>query len=160
MYYIELLEALVKNNVQYLLVGGVAVNLFGVTRFTNDIDFILALDEENLKTFVQVVLTLGYEPRLPVKPFDLADEEIRAKWISERNMIAFSFYNAQDQWKIFYVVLVSPLTYEEMATRKQTIKLKSLNIYCASLDDLITLKQFSGRPQDVSDIELLRQIMD
>lgn len=41
MYYFEVLGGLYKNKVRYLIVGGLAVNLSGVPRVTQDIDIII-----------------------------------------------------------------------------------------------------------------------
>ena len=44
MFYLNLFKALEKHKVQYLLVGGLAMNLHGVPRTTMDVDLVLALD--------------------------------------------------------------------------------------------------------------------
>lgn len=38
-----------RTKVKYLVVGGVAVNLYGYLRFTGDLDVLLLLEEKNLK---------------------------------------------------------------------------------------------------------------
>jgi hypothetical protein len=45
--FIALFDALNKNHVQYLVAGGVAVNLYGIERATADIDLVVYL-ESNL----------------------------------------------------------------------------------------------------------------
>lgn len=44
---LELLELLSKHKVEYLLVGGVAVNYYGYTRSTGDLDIFFRIEEKN-----------------------------------------------------------------------------------------------------------------
>lgn len=48
MFYFEILEGLYNNKIKYLIVGGLAVNLYGIPRVTQDIDIILSMDKENI----------------------------------------------------------------------------------------------------------------
>src|SRR5713101_1184841 len=63
MFYIELFRALEEEKVRYLLVGGLAVNLHGIARFTADVDIMLALDAENLGHCVAAAGTVGPDAR-------------------------------------------------------------------------------------------------
>jgi len=47
--YENVFRALTDSKVKYVIVGGVAMNLLGCPRFTNDIDVLLALDDQNLE---------------------------------------------------------------------------------------------------------------
>ena len=60
MYYREVLEALYRND-RYLIVGGLAVNLYGVPRITQDIDMIISDDKENVNRLIRVMEELGYK---------------------------------------------------------------------------------------------------
>ena len=48
MYYFDILKEFFDRKIDYLIVGGLAVNLYGVPRVTQDIDIIIALDKENI----------------------------------------------------------------------------------------------------------------
>ena len=50
MFYLDLFRSLEQHRVRYLLVGGLAVNLYGVPRMTMDV--VLALDSANLQGFL------------------------------------------------------------------------------------------------------------
>ncbi len=56
--YKQVFQALEKANVRYIIVGGVAMNLLGCPRFTNDIDIVLALDEKNLSAHPPPLLSM------------------------------------------------------------------------------------------------------
>jgi hypothetical protein len=55
-------------------------------------------------------------------------------------------------------LLVHPLDFTKAYERKSVRKIKDININLASIDDIITMKIFSGRKQDLSDIELLEKL--
>ena len=100
MYYLELLEALYRERARYLIVGGLAGNLHGVPRVTQDIDLIIPTDMENVLKIANVMKRLGYLPRLPIDPEEIADKEKVRDWIDNRNLKAFRFYHEKDQYKI------------------------------------------------------------
>ena len=51
----EFLACLNRAGVEYLLVGGYAVNFYGYHRFTEDIDFWIAVSDENLERLLTAV---------------------------------------------------------------------------------------------------------
>ena len=159
MYYFEILEELFNCKIEYLIVGGLAVNLYGVPRVTQDIDIIIAFDKENIFELNRVFRRLGYIPRLPgVDPEELADPVVREDWIANKNLKAFSFYHTKDVYKAVDIVLVHPLDFAKAFQNKTIKKAQGIAINLVSVDDLITMKSFSGRQQDLSDIELLKKI--
>ena len=55
----EFIHLLNKNDVEYLLVGGWAVGLYGNPRATKDIDFLIAVDDENLEKLEKALYEFG-----------------------------------------------------------------------------------------------------
>lgn len=157
MFYFEILEGLYEKKARYLIVGGLSVNLYGVPRLTQDIDIIISTDRENILKIITVLKNHGYVPRLPVNPEDLADSDTVKDWVENRNLKAFSFYHKKDLYKVVDIVLVHPLDFEESFKNKTVKKVENVEIYLASIDDIIKTKEFSGRAQDISDIEMLKK---
>lgn len=157
MYYFEVLEAMYNSDVKYLIVGGLAVNLYGVPRVTQDIDLIISTSKPNVLKINAVLKNLGYVPRLPVNPEDLANCDKVKEWIENKNLKAFSFYHKKDNYKVVDILLVHPLDFEESFGNKTVKKAKKIEIYLVSMDDLIKTKEVSGRTQDLSDIEMLKK---
>jgi hypothetical protein len=83
-FYLELFRALQAHEVRYLVVGGLAVNLYGVERATMDVDLMLAMDTENLTRFIRAARGLGLTPVPPVQLESLAEEETRTEAWSHR----------------------------------------------------------------------------
>jgi hypothetical protein len=65
--FLDLFVALNANEVQYLVAGGWAVNLYGVERATGDLDLVVYLEQLNLERFIEVVTRFGFKPRVPVE---------------------------------------------------------------------------------------------
>ena len=158
MFYLDVLEQFYKNGVRYLIVGGLAVNLYGVPRVTQDIDVIIATDRENILKINSILKDLGYVPRLPVDPDDMSNKNTLTQWIEERNLKAFSFYNKKDNYKVVDIVLVHPLDFEKAFNDRTVRSAAGLDIYLAALDDLIRMKSVAGRGQDLSDVEMLNKV--
>ncbi len=156
MYYLELFDLLNRSKVKYLVVGGVALVLHGVVRFTADIDMMLDLSKDNLTKFFGVLKQLKFIPKLPIKMEDLADESLRKKWAKEKNMIVFSF--VKDDYKIIDVFVENPIDFEEAYSRKQAKKAGNTVVDVISFDDLIGLKKLSAREQDLIDIKMLEEL--
>jgi len=158
MYYFEILEGLYKSKVRYLIAGGLSVNLYGVPRVTQDIDIVIAMDRENVLKITSLLKELGYVPRLPVSPDDLANPDKVKDWIENKNLKAFSFYHKNENYKVLDIVLVHPLDFEKSFKNRTVKRAKDIDIYLASIDDVVKMKEFSGRPQDLSDIEMLNKV--
>jgi len=91
--YKTIFKELNDNGIDYLVVGGLAVNLFGVPRLTYDIDLMIHMDSENIKKLILKLTQWGYKPKIPVDPLEFADEEKRNSWISEKGMKAFNLFS-------------------------------------------------------------------
>lgn len=159
MYYYEIFKAFHNFDIKYLLVGGLAVNLHGAPRVSQDLDVIILMERDNILKICNVLLTLDYQPRIPgMKGEDLAEAKIREQWIKEKNLKAVSFIHKSDVYKIVDIVLVHPLDFREASSRRVLRKAGEVEIPVASAVDLIKMKAASGRQQDLSDIRLLEQI--
>ena len=59
--YHQLLYLLKKNEVKYLLIGGVAVNFYGYHRATGDLDILYENSESNVAKLKNTISELGYD---------------------------------------------------------------------------------------------------
>lgn len=158
MYYEKIFQEFNKKKVKYAVAGGVAVNLHGVERFTHDLDLLLAMDEKNILKAISVFKSLGYSPKVPVKPEDFAKEDMRKKWIKEKNMIVFSFIDLKKPHILIDIIIHAPFTYEAIAKNIKTMisENKRIKVPVISVDDLIRMKKIANRLKDNNDIELLK----
>lgn len=158
-FYLDLFKSLEKHRVRYLLVGGLAMNLHGVPRATMDVDLVLALDSANLKAFLDMAKTLQLKPVAPVDVNGLLDPAQRQKWVMEKNMLAFALRPSDIKGPTVDVLIDPPLDIEVALKRAERREVSEVNISLISIEDLIRLKEHTGRAQDQSDIEHLRRLV-
>src|SRR4030042_3961102 len=146
--------------IDYLVVGGLAVNFHGVPRMTYDIDLMVLLQPGNLLKLVEKLTQWGYRPRVPINPRDLADDAKRNSWIEEKGMKALNFYSETLPIPEIDIVIEYPIPYDQLKGRAIKVELKDEKIPTVSVHDLIDLKLRAGRKQDLADVEHLRVILE
>ena len=153
--YKEIFQALRDAKVNYIIVGGVAMNLLGYTRFTNDIDILLALDPENLQAMKKAMEALGYERRIPLELDELGDEKKALQFVKEKNLLAYTFFNAKEPLYSVDVIVGDSLKFSQFRKNRTLIDVWGLSLPVVSIDDLIGLKQKTGREKDALDVATL-----
>ena len=76
----ELLQTLCDAQVDYVLVGGLAVQLHGFLRSTFDIDLVLAMNDENFVRFIDVAKPYSLVPVIPVSSDSLRNADQIEAW--------------------------------------------------------------------------------
>lgn len=158
MFYEEVFRELNRQKVKYVIAGGIAVNLHGVPRVTQDLDLVIYLGEENVNKFSKAMGTLGYKPKIPVKIEDFGVKKNREDWIKNKGMVVFSLWNKDIPYRIIDVFVKDPIDFKELYRDKAEISMGEFKIPVVSIEHLIKLKQMAGRKQDISDIVSLRRV--
>lgn len=158
MFYLELFRALEKEEVRYLVVGGLAVNLHGAERMTMDVDLMIAQDAENLPRFLAVARALGLKPNLPVTLEQFCDAATLESWVRDKHMLAFQLRPpAQDAPSID--ILARPaVPFDAAYSRRLRMDVQDVAVSVAAIEDLVTLKSGTGRAIDQSDIRALQRL--
>jgi predicted nucleotidyltransferase len=146
--------------IDYLVVGGLAVNFHGVPRMTYDIDLMILLEPENILKLVTKLTQWGYKSKIPIDPRDLADETKRTSWILEKGMKALNFYSETLPIGEIDILIDTPVPYEELKGRAIKVELQDEKIPTVSIHDLIELKLRAGRKQDLADVEHLKMVLE
>lgn len=155
--FITILKGLNENEVQYIVVGGIAVNLHGIPRMTYDLDLLVNMADDNLKKLLNLMKKWDYKPKIPVDIMNFAKREKRDAWIKEKNMKAFCLINDGATVREIDIIIGSPVSYQEADANVKYLKLRNQEIPVAGVNDLITMKEKTGRLQDESDIRYLRK---
>lgn len=156
----DIFGALQAANVRYLVVGGVAVVLHGLPRFTADLDLIIALDAPNVLAAMSALGALGYRPRAPVPAEQIADPDIRRSWIAEKGLTVFSLWSPHHPATEIDVFVEEPFPFAPAYARALRASLGEIEVTVASLEDLVALKRAAGRPKDLADIAALEALDD
>lgn len=160
MIYRNILEKLQEKNLKYLVVGGIAINLHGYSRVTNDLDLLVLMDEENIRKIVEAIKELGYKPRMPIDINDFISSKNRTDWIENKNMKVFSVYNPENELEVIDILLVYKLDFREAYKNRESYQIDKIEIPTISIQDLIKLKEEAGREIDKLDINVLKRIME
>ena len=160
MLYEDVFRKLETTGIRYLVVGGIAVNLYGYARLTVDLDLMLDLSQDNLLKVVHAMEALGYVPRAPVNARDLASDEKRKSWVKEKGALVFTFIDPKVPFRQIDIFLENPVDFEQAYKRRKQFELKNIQVPAVSIDDLIQMKSGAARPRDQEDIQHLREIKE
>lgn len=154
----EIFKALADADVDYVVVGGLAVILHGHLRATRDLDLVIGLQPDNCAKGMDALSGIGLRPRLPVTLADFADPAKREDWVQNRNMLVFQLWDPANPERSVDVFVREPLDFQAMLSEVVVKDLDGVPIRFASIRHLILLKQAAGRPMDIDDIDALREI--
>jgi hypothetical protein len=157
MFLMDLFRKFTEKQLEYVVVGGVALVLHGVVRLTADLDLVVALERDNLLMLLESMKELGYRPRVPVQPEALLDPDIRESWIREKSMEVFSFYDPGKPLALVDIIIRETISYQEINAHAVLIDVDGLKVPVVAVEDLIRLKTIAGRPQDLEDIKSLEE---
>jgi hypothetical protein len=158
MKVVELLQSLADTRVDYVLVGGLAVQLHGFLRATVDIDLVLAMNDENLDRFIMVAKQFGLQPVIPVPIDALKNAQQIDKWHQEKGMLAFALREPQIGGSVVDVLVRPDVSFDTLSASAVEGKLFGRKVMIASIDNLIAMKRAANRPKDQLDIAALEKI--
>jgi len=156
-----ILHGLNHAGVRYLIVGGVAVNIHGYQRTTNDLDLVIQLGEDNLRAAIEVFHELGYQPTIPEPIEAFLDAGIREQWIKKKNMTVFSLRSNRFPDTSVDVFVSEPFDFDQEFQQAETVYLdRELRVKLIAIPALISMKQDAGRDRDRDDIQHLTWILE
>jgi len=137
----EFLACLNRAGVEYLLVGGYAVNHYGYHRFTEDIDFWIAISDENFDRVLTAVRDFFGED-LPGLDKDFL-----------RRHESLYFGGVPNKIEVFKSV--TGLNFAEAWLHRVETAIDGEPVKMISLADLKANKRASGRNKDLADLDNL-----
>jgi len=140
--------ALDEHGVDYILIGGIAVQTYGHVRMTNDADLIPAPDPENLERLAAAlnsldarVLNEGHE-----------HEEITAAMLPRATIWQFS---TKDGGIDVMREVPGGREFGELSDDVLKVRLGDIEVSVVGLDDLVRMKLARGRKVDLEDVAAL-----
>lgn len=149
-----LIETLSDHNVDFVLIGGVALVVHGSGRTTEDLDICYDRSEANLKRLADALG--GLHPTLRGAPAELP---FRLDARTLRSGLNFTLStDAGDLDLLGEVAGVGG--FAELAPDAQVVELFGRPVRVAGLDDLEAAKRAAGRIKDLADLEIILAIRD
>lgn len=131
-----------RHRAQYVLVGASALQLWGSTRATRDIDILIERSVENARRVLAALGEVG---------FGFAGEWL-AEEVAKRPVTVIG-----DTPRVDILTAAWSVRYEDAQPAATTFEVEGVKIPTASIDHLIASKR-TGRLQDAADIEVLDAI--
>lgn len=138
------LAALDRDGVDYALIGGLAVAVWGAPRATKDID--LLIQPTDLERAMQALRSCGFS--LSALPFEFKDGT---------TMQRVSKVNPSGELMTVDLMLVDRNLARAWESRAR-LPLGDSEVVVISRDALIAMKILAARPQDIADIQNLKDI--
>jgi hypothetical protein len=150
-----ILEVLDRNDVHYVLVGGLAAVLHGAVHVTTDVDIVPEEGRANLERLSAALRELGARIRVAGEPdgvpFDHGADSLARVRI----------------WNLTTALGDLDVTFEPSGTRGYddlrrdavTLALRNVPVPVASLADVIRSKEAAGRPRDRAALPALRELL-
>jgi hypothetical protein len=138
------------HKVEYVVIGGIAVQVYGHVRMTNDIDLIPSPAPQNLEHLADALKELGARVLNPGSEHLAIDAQMLPRatlWqLATRHGDVDILHDAP-----------GAAPFPQLRERALVITLGDQPIPIASRDDLIRMKRAAGRPVDLSDVAALTE---
>lgn len=144
----QLLQRLAGADVRFVLVGGLAVNAWGVVRGTKDVDVVPDPDPGNLRRLAEVAVEVGGRVH--------TTEALAGSAPSITELL-------ESGERVFIETALGPLdvvqglpgvpAYARLRESATDVDLYGVTIAVCSLEDLLAMKRAAGRTRDLADIE-------
>jgi hypothetical protein len=153
------IETLNQTSIRYIIVGGLAVNAHGYFRVTNDLDLVVSLEPANIIAALNALDRIGFRPKIPVTPEQIADKVLRESWVRDKNMVVLQLWSDDHLRTPVDIFVMEPFPFSEESARaiRQEIYPGIIAPF-VSLPTLLAMKRGANRAKDRLDIENLRKL--
>jgi predicted nucleotidyltransferase len=150
-----ILGELAKEGVDFLIIGGVAVGYHGHIRATKDVDVVPAPDPANLEKLTIALRKMGAEVEgadefddgeLP-DPLDPEALALGGNWVLQTRLGRLDIM----QW------IGDDALWAKLSPSAIEDEIGGIPIKMVSYENLVALKELAGRPEDLTDLQRLRQ---
>lgn len=150
----ELARRFSEAEVEFVIVGGVAIRAHGGNYVTEDLDICISRTNDNLKRIADVLAPLGPRPRnfpqgLPYV-FD---------WTTLKHGTNFTFETSMGD--VDLLGEVEPIGgFDQLVSNSFKIDLDGNETYILSIPALIKAKRAAGRPKDLAGLQVLEALQE
>ena len=138
----RLLRSLNARSVRYVVIGATAFPVHGYARATLDVDLFIEPELGNAERVRAALAEFGYDVT------DVTVDDLLSKKLLIRQ------YRLQTDIHPF----VKGVTFDVVWANRVTGRIGETSTAFASLDDLIAMKEAAGRPKDLEDLRVLKEL--
>ncbi len=152
-----ILAVLLRHDVRFVVIGGIAASLQGSTTITNDFDICYARERDNLERLAESLRELDATLRGAEEPVPFQ--------LDARSLKAGMNFTFDTKYGPFDCIgeASGNFDYEQLRRNADEMDLVQTKVFVASLDDLIRMKRAAGRNKDLIEVEnlsALREVRD
>jgi predicted nucleotidyltransferase len=145
--FLTVLDSLENEKVDYILIGGFAVVLYGMPRMTQDVDIFVKPDEDNIKRLVSALHKV------------FLDESIHKITLNELIKYPVIRYGSQDGFFIDILIKIGDaFSFDDLDY--QILTIQGHRVRTATPETLYKLKKDTIRPSDKTDALFLKEWID
>jgi predicted nucleotidyltransferase len=151
-----ILGALIEADVDFVVIGGIAVQAYGVPRTTVDVDVVIGIDGANRVRAAEALTMLdakavGLDPPGSIDVTDPQMLNIGANYRLD---------TSAGELELFTGVVPGAAPFTELFARSVVVTVGGLDIRIVGIDDLLSMKREAGRKRDLDDIAALTDSVD
>ncbi len=147
--FIDFIEALNYNNVDYIIVGGYAVGFYGYYRYTSDLDILIRPSTENIDNLFKAFEKFG----APTNNLDRNVFLQKPTAICPCPGISFG----REPIRLEVISAISGVSFDEAWQNKEVRQVQGVSINVLNVQDLVKNKLTTNRLKDRIDIEELEK---
>lgn len=154
-----LLRTLLEHQAEFVVIGAFALGFHGAPRGTKDVDIVPDPSPANIARLWKALQALEAEEAEPAEHADFRPREVPVPFTLEGLLEGGNWALETRLGRLDVMQWVAGVdSYEELRARAVTDELPEVGhpIWIAGRDDLVTMKEEAGRPQDLIDIQALR----
>ena len=145
--FLTVIDSLESEKVDYVLIGGFAVVLYGMPRITQDVDIFVKPDEGNIKRLVSALYKVFH------------DESVHEITLDELIKYPVIRYGSQEGFFIDILIKIGEVfSFDDLD--HQILTIKGHRVQAATPETLYKLKKDTVRPSDKTDALFLKEWID
>ena len=137
----EFLSLLNSEKIEYLLIGGYAVGLYGHVRPTKDIDLWVSVAPDNLDRLIEVLVKFGFARHSIQTPLFTDEKTVLRMGVPPNRLEVLS--------------QIVGVEFAGCYARRVMMAIEGIEVPVISLDDLRANKLATGRERDAGDVRAL-----
>jgi len=138
----DLFALLNAHEARYLVVGGYAVAVHARPRFTDDLDLLVPMEQNDVDRLCAALAEFGYGP----------PELTPATFLDPGRLVQLGV----PPYRIDLLTSILGVEFDAAWANRFVGRYGSQNVNFIGRSDLILAKQAAGRPQDIEDLRILR----
>lgn len=135
-----------RNQLDYAIMGGIAVRVHGIPRPTYDVDMEVAIQDDQLAMLFNQAEELGYE----IAPI------YRTGWrdtVGSMPLVKLKTYLAAGQSVDVDLFLNETDFQRSVMSRRMAVEFEGRSLWFVTPEDLLLFKLIANRPRDIGDVE-------